>query len=238
MINIQWFDNDSEVLLTGLALEGAKRCLLAAITHSIVFDESVAVLDTVLYPSLSTREYAERWNWSQSRVVRFLNSDSVKNQHPPLMVPLLSPTPPLIPSLSPPTPKERYTTYTQRKGSKGEGDLVGFDAFWDAYPEKKNKRSAKAAWKVMDKTERGLALSFLPTYIAAVRKEGISFKYGSSYLRAKTWEDEGYSNTGAASKKAITYDAMLVAVHTNGKLTTSDFESVDYGGETLWRRKA
>ena len=120
------------------------------------------------------------------------------------------------------------------KRDKSKDDLDGFDTFWDAYPHKKGKRQAMAAWKKMGKAERGLAISFLPTYVAAVRKQGIEFKYGSTYLRSAPWDDEGYSE-GGGNHKPVEYGVMLDMVARSGKLTTADFESVEYGGEKLWR---
>lgn len=87
------------------------------------------------------------------------------------------------------TEAETETEHGRRKGDP----LPGFEEFWAAYPKKRHKGKAEAAWR---KVDPGL----LPRILQAVevaktrddwRKEkGQFIPYPASWLNAKGWEDE------------------------------------------------
>lgn len=79
-----------------------------------------------------------------------------------------------------------------------------FDSFWSLLPSemKKGKAQARRHWKRLSQKDRSAAKNFIPTYKAQKKKEGTSFKYGSSYLGARPWEDEGWQKEAAAKNLA------------------------------------
>lgn len=71
-----------------------------------------------------------------------------------------------------------------------------FIQFWNAYNKKVKLQDAKKAWKKLSNDDRIKAIAAIKQYQAAMRYEKQYFKYPSSYLNQRTWEDDFSDYTG------------------------------------------
>lgn len=81
------------------------------------------------------------------------------------------------------------------KGGKSSAGLNGFDAFWIAYPRKKNKGQAEKVWTVLKPSEQLQAEIFAAIDRARTsadwRKDGGKFiPHPATWLNARGWEDD------------------------------------------------
>jgi hypothetical protein len=77
----------------------------------------------------------------------------------------------------------------------GEGSARGFEAFWEAYPRKENKRAAQRAWERLSPSQR-----LQDDIMAAIEKQkqleswqkenGKYIPHASTWLKNTRWEDE------------------------------------------------
>jgi len=88
--------------------------------------------------------------------------------------------------------------------SNTEKKKSAFVVFWGALPSemKKGKAQAMRTWNRLSTADRQLASSFLDTYLRGKKKDGTNLHYGSSYLGARPWEDEGWTGETAEGPPA------------------------------------
>jgi len=67
---------------------------------------------------------------------------------------------------------------------------LGFQAFWDAYGLKRNKKRAERLWGKMSEKQKTAALAYIPKYINSLKLSGVAQKYPDTYLMNEVWEDE------------------------------------------------
>ena len=172
--------------------------MIDAVVFPLTSDTSKKSLDTlarlsrvIRYKDASGQSYIQVRNWDRhqkvdhpSRYVFPAPSDEVLARHSreardPIPYPL-SP----IPDHGSPTP--------DRANASENG--AAFEAFWTAYPKKRNKGDAEKAWAQMKCA--GLVDEILAALAQAVqtldwRKDGGKFiPYPATWLRAKGWADE------------------------------------------------
>lgn len=67
---------------------------------------------------------------------------------------------------------------------------LSFESFWNKYANKNGKKKmTENTWAKMDDTERGLALAGIDKYNKALRRDGVSKAYPSTYLNQRYWEN-------------------------------------------------
>lgn len=71
-----------------------------------------------------------------------------------------------------------------------------FLLFWNTYDKKVKLQDAIKAWKKLSNDDRIKAIAAIKPYQAAMRYEKQYFKYPSSYLNQRTWEDDFSDYTG------------------------------------------
>lgn len=71
-----------------------------------------------------------------------------------------------------------------------------FLLFWNTYDKKVKLQDAIKAWKKLSNDDRTKAIAAIKPYQAAMRYEKQYFKYPSSYLNQRTWEDDFSDYTG------------------------------------------
>lgn len=67
---------------------------------------------------------------------------------------------------------------------------IDFDEFYKLYPLKKSKQCAIKVWNKLSVEDKKEAIEKLPAYIADCYENKRSFKYPSTYLSQRTWEDD------------------------------------------------
>jgi hypothetical protein len=77
------------------------------------------------------------------------------------------------------------------KAAKRPQYTQSFEAFWKAYPQKRGKADAAKAWANLTEEEREAAKSAIPAYIADCKENRRPYRYGSTYLNQRTWDDYG-----------------------------------------------
>lgn len=84
-----------------------------------------------------------------------------------------------------------YSNEEQRENiEKEENKNTLFDVFWDSYPVKKGKKTARVVWKKLEPSQQKQAISDVP-----LRKEDKAWRAGfiphpTTYLNQERWEDE------------------------------------------------
>lgn len=73
-------------------------------------------------------------------------------------------------------------------------DDIEFDEFYKLYPLKKSKQCAVKVWNRLSVEDKKEAIDKLPAYIADCCENKRSFKYPSTYLSQRTWEDDFISS--------------------------------------------
>ena len=71
---------------------------------------------------------------------------------------------------------------------------IDFDDFYKLYPLKKSKQCAIKVWNRLSVEDKKEAIDKLPAYIADCYENKRSFKYPSTYLSQRTWEDDFISS--------------------------------------------
>ena len=67
---------------------------------------------------------------------------------------------------------------------------LSFESFWNTYANKNGKKKmCENTWEKMNDNERGLALAGIEKYNKAVKRDGVSKAYPSTYLNQKYWEN-------------------------------------------------
>lgn len=68
-------------------------------------------------------------------------------------------------------------------------DALAFDAFWEAYDKKVERKKTEALWGRLSKRDRVAAIAYLPAYKAAQPDKRFR-KNPATFLRNRGWEDE------------------------------------------------
>lgn len=90
--------------------------------------------------------------------------------------------------------KDNNNIENKENNKENKDDL--FIQFWNAYNKKVKLQDAKKAWKKLSNDDRIKAIAAIKPYQAAMRYEKQFFKYPSSYLNQRTWEDDFSDYTG------------------------------------------
>lgn len=77
-----------------------------------------------------------------------------------------------------------------KKEKVNQKEVFPFEDFYKLYPKKKSRSTAENIWKHLSEKEKKEAIDKLPAYIADCIENEREFKYPSTYLRQKTWEDD------------------------------------------------
>lgn len=123
-----------------------------------------------------------------------------------------------------PTTKEKEQVSRKTDSSKHKNKASGFDEFWAAYPNKKDKTKSREIWEKLAPDE-----ALKKKIIDAVKqqaksdewtKDGGQFvPYPSTWLRRKRWEDEQTSPTIAESGNGVhSYDVNKILQYSKNKL--------------------
>lgn len=88
------------------------------------------------------------------------------------------------------------------KGVKATASLNGFDAFYSAYPRKKNQGQAEKAWKALKPSEQLqaeilAAIERAKTSAGWLKDAGEFIPYPATWLNAKGWKDEVKQSIGS-----------------------------------------
>lgn len=105
--------------------------------------------------------------------------------------------PPTLPSsafafASSSAPAYEIVSDSERTPKKGKADASGFNLFWEGYPNKADKVSAFAAWKVLSQEKKSAALKdfILRASSDAWTKDGGKYvPLAKTYLKNERWED-------------------------------------------------
>lgn len=170
----------------------------------------------------STRFLAEAWDWSHSKVRRFL--DRLEKRH---MIDRITDTGVSVICVT------NYDTYqlssqpsgtvaaqqpTQKRHSSGtnknKGEIRGtsntpippqgdFDAFWSAYPRKVGKDAARKSYdRAMKKADHATVMSALLAWVPAqAGKDAQYIPHASTWLNGGRWQDEPEAATPAGPAK-------------------------------------
>lgn len=82
---------------------------------------------------------------------------------------------------------------TASDGKPKPDPFDGFDAFWEQYPRKENKKTARRRWKNLTKTDRTRALAALPRHVEFWRGSNTEprfIPYPSTWLNGEHWNNE------------------------------------------------
>lgn len=77
----------------------------------------------------------------------------------------------------------------KRKAAKKPKYTQSFETFWQSYPRKRGKADAAKAWVDLSQEDREAAKNGIPAYVDDCKKERRPYRYGSTYLNQRTWED-------------------------------------------------
>jgi len=105
----------------------------------------------------------------------------------------------------------------KKKKKKNTEASTDFDAFWSAYPKRKNKGQAEKAWEKLKHTP-DLQTKILCQIEKAKdshdwkKDEGKYIPYPSTWLNAKGWEDEDYETPGTGSIAGLSASEMANAI--------------------------
>lgn len=84
-----------------------------------------------------------------------------------------------------------------------------FEAFWELYPRKQAKATARSRWHRMSEADRRLALEAMPAHVAMWNHEGRGTRLipmATTWLNQRRWEDDltGYvESVEATARKAM-----------------------------------
>lgn len=86
---------------------------------------------------------------------------------------------------------KEYTVQEEEKIILSDDNIKkDFDHFYKLYPKKKSKSVAEKAWNKLSAKDKKEAIDKLPAYIADCLKCKRDYKYPSTYLNQRTWEDD------------------------------------------------
>lgn len=64
-----------------------------------------------------------------------------------------------------------------------------FEAFWETYNNKVDKKRARDKWERLSETEQARAFAYIGRYHAQVRERGVAMMYAKTYLQNKVWNE-------------------------------------------------
>lgn len=76
-----------------------------------------------------------------------------------------------------------------------------FDRFWQVYPSRQAKKTARTAWdKAIKKTDPEVIIGGVAGYVASLRRTGYAAAYPATWLNQERWTDEPAATAGNGAR--------------------------------------